>query len=72
MIALKSFSNKDVGEIKEGKILSDRVLKCLDVRALKAAGFIGDIDDGVKPGDDVSFSTVEVKKKKVTKKKVTE
>lgn len=44
MIALRDFENKIVGKVQKGKVLSERVLKNLDVKSLKAAGFIGDIE----------------------------
>jgi len=42
MIALKDFQNRVVGKIKKGKVLSERVLKNLNVKDLKEAGFIGE------------------------------
>jgi hypothetical protein len=42
MIALKSFENKTFGKITKGQTIPERVLKSMDQRALKAAGFIAD------------------------------
>ena len=70
MIALKSFQNKFYGNIVKGEVIPERVLKGMDVTALKEAGFIvdeKDINDGIKVTDKVSFSSVKVNKKKVVK-----
>lgn len=42
MIALRFFENKAFGKIIKGQTIPGRVLKSMDQRALKAAGFIGE------------------------------